>query len=558
MRWLLLLPLLVATTAWGQIDISAERTILGLGERTTVDVTINGGSGNERPTLEVPAGLTAALVGQRSGFTLSRGRSTGQSTFTFAVTATGVGTHTLGPAKARLGSTSLVSETVEIKVVKAAEVAAPADGAWDWRNRRLRTRAWVSDETPYVGEAIVWTLEYGSAAGRLYVRDEGLDPGALSVEPGTAGRWEYEMTMQDGFRVIVGTESVALFALEPEPTAVKADILVAANPSSLLPGPQEKLSFAAVKVNPRALPAGAPDGFGGDVGRFSLRTSLDTQTVRAGETATLSILIEGTGALRAPEVAIDLPEAVRVYDEDPDVQVSVVGQQVQSRARVQKTLVPLEPGSVRIPPVRFVYFDPDTERYETAMTRPLALEVTGDAVAEPQVARSDALAIPKEEVEILGSDILPLRTGDRLLGDDRVRLTSPLVLALLLLPLLGLGGLLTLDARSRAAGSDRGLRAARRKEAKRAVADARGASTLPEVEAALRAWLGARLERDGGTLSPGEAARVLIEAGAPPDEAQALTPLLERLEAVRFGGEAPGDLPSRLADWLDSIEGSWR
>ena len=128
------------------------------------------------------------------------------------------------------------------------------------------------------------------------------------------------------------------------------------------------LQAKAVPVRVRPLPAGKPADYSGAVGRFGLSTAVDTTTVRAGETVTMTLRLDGPGALRAPEVTLTLPESVRAYDEDPDVQVSLVDGQVHSRAVFRRALVPLEPGTRRFP-ATFTYLDPDSDTYRTAAAR---------------------------------------------------------------------------------------------------------------------------------------------------------------------------------------------
>ena len=190
------------------------------------------------------------------------------------------------------------------------------------------------------------------------------------------------------------------------------------------------------------------------------------------------------------------------------------------------------------------------------------MTVTGEAVNDPTVARSEGLAASKEKVEILGSDILPLRTGDRLLGSQIVGLSSPLVLALLLLPLLGFGGVAVSQTRSRAADSDRGRRAARGKEAKAAEKEAKAAGSAGDAdgaEKAMRAWLSARMKRSGASLSAGgEAKDALLAEGAHSELAARLDELLARIEGGSLRGRVPRRTRRRPRDLGRRRREGWR
>ena len=111
------------------------------------------------------------------------------------------------------------------------------------------------------------------------------------------------------------------------------------------------------------------------------------------------------------------------------------------------------------------------------------------------------------------------------------------------------------------AHTDRGQRAARVKEARSAAKRARQAGREGDWEAAdgaLRAWLSARLERPGGSLSPNDAASVLVDAGAPGGLATDLAALIGSIEEMRYGGGSAGDLAEDIGDWIDRAAAEWR
>jgi len=560
-----LLLALPAAAAAQTVTLVADRPIVALGGSATVEVVVEGGTGIAgNPTFPRSDGFTVAFAGQSSSFQMARGSVSQSVTFQYRLTGRTLGDWTIGPAEVNVGGKTLKTAALDLKVVKgggastSAGTAAPA-GAQHY------ARAEVSDPTPYVGEAFTWILEVGSS-GR--VRQPSLptlpDFGGLSSEPGIEPQWASQRVMRDGRRLELFIAALPVFAVEPGTATIGAATVslpeVMDGRGMFARVRELQLQAKAVPVAVRPLPPNRPPGFSGAVGTFTLTGALDSTTVVAGETVTLTLRLDGKGALRAPELSLDLPDTVRVYDEDPETAVTLVDGAVHSRSLFRKALVPLEPGTLTLPPATFTYLDPETGTYVVARSKPLRVQVTGDAVAEPDVARSEGIASDKEAVEILTSDILPLRTGERLLGRQGVRPTSPLILALLILPLLGFGGALALTARERTAGSDRGRQAARSKEAKAAAKRAKTAAAtgdLDEADRALRDWLSARLERSGASISPSEAEATLTGAGAPSALAARLAGLLSRVEGVRYGGEPAGSLASDLADWVADAQKEW-
>jgi tetratricopeptide (TPR) repeat protein len=160
------------------------------------------------------------------------------------------------------------------------------------------------------------------------------------------------------------------------------------------------------------LPEGAPKGFDNAVGQFSLRTAIKETNVTEGEPLALDVVVSGSGNLdnlRSPKMTD--PAGWKVYDATPS-------QRGEERRELQGTVVfsqfirPLEMKTA-IPPFRLVYFDPDTERYETVTTDfiPLVMSPTKGGVTEAS-GPPQSLAVPVERM----SDILGLIDAGQLLN----------------------------------------------------------------------------------------------------------------------------------------------
>ena len=160
------------------------------------------------------------------------------------------------------------------------------------------------------------------------------------------------------------------------------------------------------------LPEGAPKGFDNAVGQFSLRTAIKETNVTEGEPLALDVVVSGSGNLdnlRSPKMTD--PAGWKVYDATPN-------QRGEERRELQGTVVfsqfirPLEM-KMAIPPFRLVYFDPDTERYETVTTDliPLVMSPAKGGVTEAS-GPPQSLAVPVERM----SDILGLIDAGQLLN----------------------------------------------------------------------------------------------------------------------------------------------
>lgn len=145
-------------------------------------------------------------------------------------------------------------------------------------------------------------------------------------------------------------------------------------------GPVQKkdlvLESPAADVAVLALPAtGRPAAFGGAVGRFDLTATAKTDSVRAGEPVELRIVVHGRGNFDRVHLA-GVPAT-----SDLEAYAPTEASDETSKTFVQ-ALVPRRAGPLQIQAVELAYFDPDSGRYVTARSQPVAVEVRpGQALA---------------------------------------------------------------------------------------------------------------------------------------------------------------------------------
>lgn len=134
-----------------------------------------------------------------------------------------------------------------------------------------------------------------------------------------------------------------------------------------------------VKLTVKSLPQPAPAGFTGAVGQFRLESRLTPATVAAGEPVTWSVTIRGKGNWPAnfefPTRRV--PGSMRVIE--PEVRRETSPENpFEASATQDIVIIPREPGTVDLPALQFTFFNPATGEYETLMSEPAQLIVTGD------------------------------------------------------------------------------------------------------------------------------------------------------------------------------------
>src|SRR5262249_49882482 len=131
---------------------------------------------------------------------------------------------------------------------------------------------------------------------------------------------------------------------------------------------------AALKV--LSLPTeGRPNDFSGAVGDFQLSSEVSANRVAAGEPLTLRLRISGVGHFDPVDAAMfDHLDHWKTYPAKSSFtakdEAGNKGEKV-----FEQPLIAATPGEQSIPPIEFSYFNPNTQHYERASTRPITVTV---------------------------------------------------------------------------------------------------------------------------------------------------------------------------------------
>lgn len=371
-------------------------------------------------------------------------------------------------------------------------------------------------ETPrlsvWAGE--VFPLSYTLDVARRYFHSLGSNvewPGA----PAVADDWtkpEPGETIVRGERRVVSIQTTRASVKQPgiytlKPASQLVNLMVGSANFGLFTQPnveQRQLDTNPLELTVKSLPAAPPD-FSGAVGQFTFTSKVVPLTGAVGEPITWTLELGGTGnwpdiaGLPQREVSNDFqvvqPKSKRTMKE---------GTLFEGTLTEDVVLVPTKPGTYRLPPVRFSYFDPAAGAYKTIASEAVTVTVTpGSAPVLPpassgapvqfsltptnQTAAAPALPaavapvppenLPREQIQASATGFAPRAL---------VPLVWTCVLSAILLPLLLW---LTLAAlRSRALDTQRRRREAHRTIAQTLAALRASAADLRTSMPHLRAW----------------------------------------------------------------------
>jgi hypothetical protein len=165
------------------------------------------------------------------------------------------------------------------------------------------------------------------------------------------------------------------------------------------------LATKPVIINVKPLPSGAPEGFTGGVGDFSMEAELSAEEIGVNEALSLKITIRGTGNLPLlGEPKVNLPPDHDVYDVTRSMNTGTSGNRISGSVIYEYPIVARHAGKFRIAPVQFAWFDPDAGRYRTASTKEFSFTVL-KGEADQETGNVFVPGIMHESVEDIGTDI---------------------------------------------------------------------------------------------------------------------------------------------------------
>lgn len=170
------------------------------------------------------------------------------------------------------------------------------------------------------------------------------------------------------------------------------------------------LRSAALELNVKPLPPGAPPSFDGAVGTLQLTGDLEPRETKTNEAISFKLNYSGMGNLKligAPK--LQFPPDFEVYDPKIRNNYSASTKGFSGNKSFEYLLIPRHAGIFEIPKLEFTFFDLNAKAYETLAVGPFTVNVEkgeGGATTE-----GIDLGMIKEDVRQLDTDIRYIRTG---------------------------------------------------------------------------------------------------------------------------------------------------
>ena len=175
---------------------------------------------------------------------------------------------------------------------------------------------------------------------------------------------------------------------------------------------RRKLSTEPVRITVRNLPDGAPAGFSGAVGQFSMEADMPSSSIAANSSAAYTVKISGRGNLpliQSPKVKF--PTSFEQYNVKATESLKPSATGISGYRQFEYPFIARAEGQYTVPALEFSYFNPQSAQYVTLQSRELRIEVTPDSSAVGNTSTGIVSGLSKEDIKILGQDIRFIRLG---------------------------------------------------------------------------------------------------------------------------------------------------
>ncbi|TFG43455.1 MAG: protein BatD [Bacteroidia bacterium] len=582
---LTMFAMLLSLFAEGQeISVVADYPgVVQAGEQFMVSWTINSGGGDfSEPSFSGFYKLMGPQTSYSSSTQFNNGKVTRETTYSYVyyLQAMKEGRFVIPPAAVTIKNKTYYSDSLRIEVVGSRAVrqnAAAATGRTDTDEQVEETgddifvNLSLDKRNVCIGEAIGVTVKIYTRVDITGINEikypdfEGFLRTDLETPPLTS------LQRENINGTTYGTGVVQQFLLYPQfpgeitidPVQISVLIRQKTGQSDPFFGdffstytsiPKAVLS-KPVKIRVNPLPGETPDDFSGIVGKITLNSSLNKDTVNVNDAVTLKMVITGSGNLKlanAPEMK--LPADLEVYDPKVTDNLKNGINGTTGQKTFEYLLIPRHYGDFTIPSVGYSYFNVASRRIERITTP--ELHVYARKGTDQNTGITVYGGVSKEDVKYLGKDIrfissksgLMRKTGNQISSKRSFYSTYAFALILFLVILFIRREHIRRNSdisavRNRKAGKVAGRRL---KEAEKCLKENQSDKFYEEILKALWGYLSDKLNIPVSELTRSSAVETLKLKGIDEAEINNLASVIDKCEYARFA-------PSSSAEEAEKI-----
>ncbi len=577
----------VLTTALAQQITGRAPSQVAVGEQFRLSYTVNTDdvksfrAGNIPDEFEVLMGPSTST---QSSYQLVNGHMSSSSsvTYTYILLAKKNGTFTIPAAQAQVGSKTINSNEIRIKVSGQAqsgqggrqqsrpgEDVRPAGSSISGSDLFIKVSASkqrVREQEPILLTYKVYTLVgLTQLSGKMadlksfYTREVPL-PQEKSFKVETFNGRQYRtVTWQQYVMFPQATGKLEIPSITYEGLVVQQNRNIDPfeaffNGGSGYIEVKKQIKAPGLTIHVDPLPQ-RPVNFSGGVGQYNISATIDKTEVKANDPVKLHVVVSGVGNMKLlKQPTVHFPKDFDSYDAKVTDKTQLTTQGLEGSIIYDFLAVPRHQGEYEIPAIEYVYFDTHSNSYKTVKTEPFKLKVAkGDGTG------TIATFNGQEDVKLLNSDIHFIKTGSTRQHefDDFFFGSTEYLIALVVL-LIGFISLFIIFRRraienanvvKQRAGKANKVATKRLKKAARLMKDGKQSEFYDEVLRALWGYVGDKLNMPVEQLSRENISQQLENHNVSQETIQQFIGALDECEFARY---APGDATGNMNKVYDS------
>jgi hypothetical protein len=405
--------------------------VVQAGEQFMVSWTINSGGGSfSEPSFTGFYKLVGPQTSYSSSTQIINGKITTKTTYTYVyyLQALKEGKYVIPPAAISIKNKTYHSDSLRIEVIGASPTRQDATAPGRSGNQEqveetgddIFVNLSLDKRNVFIGEPIGVTVKIYTRVditGINEIKYPGFE-GFLKTDLETPPLTSLQRENVNG--TIYGTGIVQQFLLYPQfpgevtidPVQISVLIRQKTGQSDPFFGdffstyttiPKAVMS-KPVKIRVNPLPGIKPDDFSGIVGKITLNSSLNKDTVNINDAVNLKMVIAGSGNLKLANAPVmKLPADIEVYDPKitDNLRNGIAG--TTGQKTFEYLLIPRHYGDFTIPPVTYSFFNSASRQYERITTPEMRFHARKGTDQNTGITVYGGVA--KEDVRYLGKDI---------------------------------------------------------------------------------------------------------------------------------------------------------
>jgi hypothetical protein len=389
-------------TMLGAASLSAalDRDTIYEGETAEVAVTVQNASSETAPSAPTVENLTIQLTSDaETRLVIVNGVSTSSRVYRYSVQPLALGEYDIPPFTLELEGSTLGTRPLRLRVLPGQN---PTIGQYAFLQLKVaKQRVYVGEGVP-VEIGVAYRLRGSQYREAPQLQQEGLTMGRMEQGERRTERFGGIEFVVDPFRTFVMAARLGNLKLGPATLPFQLPVR---SRLGLFGGELMTVKLLSPTLDLEVLPLpteGVPVGFAGAVGQYTMKVEVSTNLVTAGDPILVTVEISGVGPIESLQLDAHAEwEGFKTYAPETSVELrDPLG--LQGTKRFAQAVIPQSPEIKALPPIRFSYFDPERQSFQTLVQEGIPITVRrgtamvayqggaspGDPeAADPEVAR---------------------------------------------------------------------------------------------------------------------------------------------------------------------------